>query len=201
VIAILVGLALAACSKERAEKVGTGTTTGATDKDRQATAEEIRMVMVAERPDATASINALEIRNIDGVVTLRGQVADEEVKKALRERVKRLPNVREVKDELAVIPARIKVEGAPAPQVQPGQPGAAPRAASTQTPRTEAIRSHMSKDPKTEVVMRKLLITDDGAVVVISGIVPDQATHDAVMKHAKKAPGVGEVKDQMQIQK
>jgi osmotically-inducible protein OsmY len=204
VIAILAGLALAACSKERPEKVGTSTTTGASDKERTATVEEVRMVMLAERPDATAAINALQITNANGVVTLRGHVDDEQAKKALIDRVKRMPGVKEVKDELAVLPARIKVEGAPAPQVQPGQPGhpgSSPTPASTHTPRTEAVRTQMSKDPKAQVVVNRLVITDDGSVIFISGTVPDQATHDAVMKQAKKAPGVSDVKDNVQIAK
>ncbi|MDB4936890.1 MAG: hypothetical protein JWP87_3862 [Labilithrix sp.] len=194
VIAILMGLALAACSKDRSDHAGTTTTTGASDKG--ASVEDVRMVLVAERPDATAAINALQITNANGVVTLRGQVDDEGTKKALVERVKKMPGVKDVKDELGVIPERIKVQGAP-----PGQQRGTAPAAPTKTPRTDAIRSELSKDPKAKAVVNEVVITDDGSVIVVSGTVPDQATHDAVIRDAKKAPGVRDVKDNLQTAK
>ena len=80
-----------------------------------------------------------------------------------------------------------------------GQPTTAPHA--TRTPRTDAIRSQLSKDAKAKAVVNELIITDDGSVIVVSGTVPDQATHDAVMRDAKKASGTGDVKDNLQTAK
>lgn len=120
-LVMLAVVALAACDRD---KPSTTTTTGA-EVERPTTVEEVRMVMLAERPDATAAINALQITNVDGIVTLRGQVADEQVRKQLVERVKKMPGVKGVKDELAVVPARLKIEpppGQPGQQDQQGQP-------------------------------------------------------------------------------
>ena len=207
-IAILMGLALAACSKDRGH-AGTTTTTGASGE--AASVEDVRMVLVAERPDAVAAINALQITNANGVVTLRGQVDDEDTRKALVARAKKMSGVKDVKDELAVIPARLRMpsgpqgqtgdQGQPNMQGQPGMQGqtAAPRA--TKTARTDAIHSQLSKDPKAKAVIDEIVITDDGSVIVVSGTVPDQATHDAVMRDAKKASGASDVKDNLQTAK
>jgi hypothetical protein len=117
---VLAVLTLAACSRDHADKAGSTTTTGA-GVDRPATVEDVRMVMLAERPDKTAAINALDIQNVDGVVTLRGHVDDPQAKKALVDRVKKMPGVKQVKDELAVIPTRIRIQDQPGQGGQPGQ--------------------------------------------------------------------------------
>jgi hypothetical protein len=117
-LVVLAVLALTACDRDKSGKTGTTTTTGA-GVERPATVEEVRMVMLADRPDQTAAINALQITNVDGVVTLRGHVDDEQAKKALVERVKKMPGV---KDELAVVPARLKIEPPPGQPGQQGQP-------------------------------------------------------------------------------
>jgi len=121
-IVLFATLALAACSKDGSDKLSTTTTTGAVMTDRPTTVEEVRTVMLTERPNATAQINALDITNVDGVVTLRGQVADEESRRALVERVRRIPNVREVKDELDVTPTRLEDQEPSRDPLFPEQP-------------------------------------------------------------------------------
>ncbi|MGZ6090170.1 MAG: BON domain-containing protein [Polyangiales bacterium] len=119
-LAVFALAALPAC-KDRGDKAGSTTTTGAGIGNRPATVEDVRMVMLVERPDQTTAINALQITNVDGTVTLRGHVDDEQAKKALVERVKRMPNVKDVKDELVVLPPSKKIERAPMMD-EPGAP-------------------------------------------------------------------------------
>ena len=200
-IAMLAVLALSACSKD--EKPGTTTTTGASNKEQAASVEDVRMGMLSERPDATLTINALEITSADGVVTLRGHVEDEQMRKALVDRVKRTSGVKEVKDELMVMPTRIKLETGPAAGQgdQAGTPSGSPTATPMQTRRTEAIRTELGKDPKSSAVLDRIIVTDDGSAIVVAGTVPDQATRDAVLKQAKKAADVTNVKDEIIIAK
>src|SRR4051812_13065010 len=104
-IVMLAVLVLAACSKDR-DTAGTTTTTGA-GLDRQTPVEEVRMVMITERPESAAAIDAFRITNENGVVTLRGRVDDEETRMALVNRVRRMSGVKEVMDELSVVPPKL----------------------------------------------------------------------------------------------
>ena len=113
-LAVIALAALPAC-KER-DHAGMTTTTGAGTEGRSPGVEEVRIVMMAERPEATETIKALQITNDSGVVTLRGHVNDEQARTALVERVRRMPNVKLVKDELSVMPAGRNMEGAPQDQ-------------------------------------------------------------------------------------
>jgi len=118
-LAVLALAALPACDRDR-DRTGSTTTTGAGTEGRSPRVEDVRVVLLAERPDAIEAIKALQITNVDGVVTLRGHVNDEQARTVLVERVRRMPNVKLVKDELFVMPTgpKMKMEGAP--QDQPG---------------------------------------------------------------------------------
>src|SRR4051812_47070084 len=117
-IVVFAVLALAACSRDHSDRAGTTTTTGA-GMDRPATVEEVRMVMLTERPDSIATINALRITNENGVVTLRGHVDDDQTKKVLVDRVKKMQGVREVNDELTVVPRQMEGSGSDKTGSQP----------------------------------------------------------------------------------
>lgn len=68
--------------------------------------------------------------------------------------------------------------------------------------RSHAVRKHMEeKEPRSVTIIRGLIISDDGEVVTISGIVPDEATHQALYKTARETPNVKGVKDEIKVQK
>ena len=122
-LAVLALAALPACDRDRdRERAGSTTTTGAGTEGRSPGVEEVRIVMLAERPEAVETIKALQITNDNGVVTLRGHVNDEQARTALVERVRRMPNVKLVKDELFVIPSGRNMEGAPQDQPSKSPP-------------------------------------------------------------------------------
>jgi hypothetical protein len=110
---LFAALSLAACSKNQPSESSEPTLTGGTVKSRPVAVEEIRLVMLEQRPGSPQTINAIHIVNDDGVVTLHGKVDDEQMKKALVDRVKKMPGVTDVKDQLEV-----------APQPKAGSPGA-----------------------------------------------------------------------------
>jgi len=70
----------------------------------------------------------------------------------------------------------------------------------TQTNRTAAVKLTMSKDrPAAAAVIEKLVITDDGSVIYLAGIVPDEAMHQALVKSAQKTAGVKKVQDELKV--
>lgn len=70
----------------------------------------------------------------------------------------------------------------------------------THTKNADAVRTHLKQEKVAPAaVISDLVITDDGTMIVLSGTVPDQATHDAVIKSAKKTPGVKGVRDDLKI--
>lgn len=86
--------------------------------------------------------------------------------------------------------------------VQQGSQGAGSMQAGTHTKNTEAVRGRLKQDKAApEAVLTELIISDDGSMIILSGEVPDQNTRDAVVKSAKKAPGVKGVQDNLQIKK
>jgi osmotically-inducible protein OsmY len=83
---------------------------------------------------------------------------------------------------------------------QTGQAGQGGSMGSGQTKNTEAVRNRLMQDKAAPAsVITALTITDDGSLVVVSGTVPDQVTHDNVLKSAQKAPGVKGIRDDMKI--
>jgi osmotically-inducible protein OsmY len=98
----LVALSLIACSKERQPRVGPTTITAATDEmPAQVSVDEVRHVLLEKRPGSADTINALLIRSENGIVTLTGKVDDEETRWDLVNRVRAMPNVRGVRDQLS----------------------------------------------------------------------------------------------------
>jgi osmotically-inducible protein OsmY len=77
-------------------------------------------------------------------------------------------------------------------QAQPGEMGQ--HKGSTHTKNADAVRAKMAKDrPAAAAIVNHLIISDDGTVILLSGAVPDEATHDALVKSAKSTPGVKSV--------
>jgi osmotically-inducible protein OsmY len=208
-IVVLIGaLSLVACSKERqpAETVGTTAPRGATERVQPtATVEEVRAVLLEKRPESADTINALAITNDGGIITLRGKVEDEPTRSDLVNRVRAMPNVRGVRDEL-----RLHEKPAAGRHEHGGRPGTTTTTGGTmeQHPhekggmsKSDAVRKSMEKAlPKAEHVIHGLTITDDGQVVTISGTVPDEATHHSLLKAAKDTPGVKSVKDDLKVE-
>jgi osmotically-inducible protein OsmY len=96
---------------------------------------------------------------------------------------------------------------APQPTERPvAQPTAQPTteqpgARQAQEPKNvEAVRTHLRQEKAApEAVLSKLEITDENGTIVLNGTVPDKATHEAVVKSAKKAPGVKHVRDNLKM--
>jgi osmotically-inducible protein OsmY len=208
-VALLGALCLVACSKEPrpAENVPGVTTTRSATEQPTVSVEEVRTVLLEKRPGSAESINALMIRNDGGIVTLRGSVEDESTHSDLVNRVRAMPNVRGVRDEIHVSKQHERsstttTTGAPAPgQHEKGEheKGEHEKAASS---KSDSVRKSMEKArPKSEAVIHGLMITDDGQIVTISGTVPDAETHQALLKAAKDTPGVKNIHDDMKVQK
>jgi osmotically-inducible protein OsmY len=64
-------------------------------------------------------------------------------------------------------------------------------------------QSMMTAKPASSQAIQALTITanDDGSIVTIKGSVPDEGTHQALLKAAKGTEGVKTVKDQMKVEK
>lgn len=221
-------LSLAACSKERpAEDIHSKTTTRSGELA-PATVEEVRTVLLEKKPGASETINALVISSDNGLITLRGKVEDEQVRSELVNRVRSMPNVRGVKDELHASPHAMRHGHEKTGEVgtttttgarEPTSEGAG-TAPSTGTPtapsttggatatephgkmsKSDAVRHSMKKaHPKSETIIDALTITEDGSIIMLSGTVPDEPTHRSLVKAAKETPGVKNVKDDIKIQ-
>ena len=104
IVVVLGALSLMACKENKpAEHAATTTTSGAAEPS-PVTVAEVRTVLLEKRPGQSASIDALDIENDNGIVTLRGDVPDETTRADLVNRVRAMPNVRGVKDELRIAP-------------------------------------------------------------------------------------------------
>jgi osmotically-inducible protein OsmY len=196
VIVLLGTLALVACSKDKvADKVGGTTTTGAS-ADGGVTVEEVRMVLLERRPSAKDAINSVIITNEAGMITLRGRVEDEATHADMVNTVRGIPNVKGVNDQLQIAPKQQmgdqgKMGGDQAPMQHPG---------ATQSTRTTAIRAGMMKDRPTDAtVINALLISDDGTMIYLSGVVPDEPTHQALVESAEKYAAGKKVQDELKV--
>lgn len=178
-IAVILGTAcLVACGREKpVEPIGITMVTRSTQVRVPRTSEELKATLIERRPDAAKSIDALDIKNDSGVVTIRGHVADETVRTDLVKYLKSMTGVKSVRDELEVDPA-------------PGSSMA----------RTHAIRKHMHEAlPESDTIIRGLILTDDGEVITISGTIPDEEAREALLKAAHETPNVKGVKDEMKL--
>ena len=211
-IVLLGTLTLLACQKDQSEKPGSTTITGAST-DAGVTVEQIRSVLVQQGPRGT-ELSTITITNDNGIVTLRGRVEDESTKRQMLNTVRGISNVKSVRDDLQVTPKQDDhasqggamqggaMQGGSMQGDHGGTAGmpTGAHAGSTKTKNTDAVRSHLTQDKVAPTpVITSLLISDDGELVIISGIVPDQRTHDAVLKSAQKTPGVKGVRDDLKI--
>jgi osmotically-inducible protein OsmY len=236
-IVVLVGaLCLVACSKDRppAESATTTTRSGEGEAG-NITVEEVRTTLLETKPGAAETINGLAIMNDNGVITLRGKVEDEATHNELVNRVRSMPKVKGVKDEIQVHPKSAhhsdtvgttsttghetthgQGQGTQGQmgQGQMGESGATgqttmgqggqgtPSTMGTTASKSDAVRHSMEKaHPTHESVIRALSISDDGTTVTIVGVVPDAATHQALLKAARETPGVKNVRDEMKVEK
>ncbi len=185
-------LGVIACAREKpAEMVGITETTRAPAQQpqRAATVEEIRTVLLERRPGAATEINAFVIRNEDGIVTLRGRVDDEATHSDLVNRVRSMPNVRGVRDEIRVAP-----KGAPAIEHEQQQH-------QTMSKRDAVRKSMKQSRPMADALIDEIAITEDGQVVTVTGTVPDETTRQALLRAARETPGVSSVKDNLKVEK
>jgi osmotically-inducible protein OsmY len=224
-IVLLGALALvAACSRDKAPESGSTTVTGATTGEaKPVTVEEVRVAILDQNPAGSEALSSVVIMSENNAITLKGSVPDEATHASMVDRVRRMPNVKSVRDELTVAPKTGSMQGTPGkPQAQPmddpgkgnmpGQPQAQPMddpgkgnmpgttTTVTKTKKTDAIRSGMTKDNVAPVtIINGLIISDDGSVIMLRGIVPDEKTHDAVVKSAKKYAGGQTVQDNLTV--
>jgi osmotically-inducible protein OsmY len=165
-------LCMLGCSRNEEDKTGTTRLTGATVKVGP-TAEEIRLMLNQAKPN-DPEVNAFLITDEGGLVTIRGMVPDEQTHADIVRRIKGMPNVTGVRDDLQV----------PEP-----------------TPASDAVRSSMMREqPTSATVVQHLIISDDGTAILVQGVVPDETTHDALLKSAQKASGGESVTDDMRVQ-
>lgn len=65
---------------------------------------------------------------------------------------------------------------------------------------SQSVRDQMRRDqPASATIIQDIVITDDGETVTMTGIVPDIATHDELVKSAQNAPGVKHVQDNLRV--
>lgn len=105
IVVLLGALSLVACARDKGAKhAATTTMTGgeAAREKAPVTGDQVKSALLEEHPGAAQTINGLVIRNDDGIITLRGKVDDEKMRSELVNRVRAMPNVRDVKDELEV---------------------------------------------------------------------------------------------------
>ena len=205
---------VAACSRDRAPETGSATMTGAptaTSEAQPVTVEEVRNVILDRNPTGPEVLRSVIITNENDVITLRGTVPDEDTRSAMINRVRRIPNVKGVRDELTVAPKGGAMQGATTtPQTMPTQaqtleepskPGMqGTTSAATKTKTTDAIRTALTKDNVAPpAVVNGLVLHDDGNVVTLSGTVPDHKTHAAILSSAKKAAGAQLVQDNLTV--
>lgn len=209
ILVLTAALGVVACAKEErpAEPIGTTMTTRG-QQPPAASAEEVRAVMLERRPGEAETINALVITSENGIVTVRGRVDDEATHSDLVNRVRSMPNVRGVRDEIRVAP-----KGAPPaaqPQPETGQPHGQleqPRGQTVQPQpqpmsRVDAVRKSMRQSrPMADAVIERLTIEEDGDTVTVTGIVPDETTRQSLLRAARETSGVKHVKDDLKVEK
>jgi osmotically-inducible protein OsmY len=217
IVIVLATAGLLACSKEKQPAATAGTTTirGAEQALPTASVEEVRTVLIEKRPDSADTINGLIITNEGGVITLRGKVEDEPMRSELINRVRAMPNVRGVRDELHTGRKTVTghpehggkagtttTTGAPIGEGHKKEPiGEGHEKETEGMSKPDAVRKAMEKaDPKAESVIRTLTIKEEGeGIILLKGTVPDEITHQALIKAAKETHGVKSVKDELKV--
>jgi len=208
-ILLLGTLTLMACQKDKIpdNHGGTTTITGAS-ADAGASGvsvEEVRVTLLEHRPASKDVINSVIITNEAGIITMRGRVDDEATHADLVSTVRGMPRVKGVVDQLQVAPKQMMGAdqgkmGADQGKMGSDQMGQMQHPGATTTARTSAVKASMMKDrPTASMVINDLMITDDGTTIFIGGIVPDEATHQALLKSAQKTTGVKNVQDELKV--
>jgi len=190
---------VAACDRDRAPETGSATVTGgSTPEAKPVTVEEVRTAIIEQNPARKDMLSSVVITSENGIVTLKGSVPDDETRTGMVNRVKKMPNVKGVRDELTVMP---KAAQTAQPMDEPSKGGtmsATPSSNKTKT--TDAIRAGLAKDKAApKPVLDALVVTDDGTTVTLGGTVPNDKTHDALLKSAKKSAGNEHVQDNLHV--
>ncbi|HVJ91681.1 MAG TPA: BON domain-containing protein [Labilithrix sp.] len=212
IVVLLGALSLVACAQEKPAEDVSSTKTTAGEQQSTASVEQIRTFLLEKRPGAAEEINALVIRNDSGIVTLQGRVDDEQLRSDLVKHVRAMQSVRGVKDELYVKPktsgatesagqyGTSTMTGAPLARQDHEEKAKAEEKERGELSKSDAVRKAMEKThPKSEPVIHALTITDDGQTVTLKGAVPDEATHQALIKTARATPGVKNVRDELTV--
>lgn len=104
----LVAAGMLACTKDRApvspSSTGETTTTGANvpPSDGMRKVEHVRAVLREQRPGRQADIDTLVIGEAGGVITLAGDVSDEQAHAEILQTVRSMPGIGEVRDQIRV---------------------------------------------------------------------------------------------------
>ena len=200
-------LSVLACGKDRPPEDVTTTRGAMAEPAPMVTVEQVRTVLLEQRPSASDTINALTITNDGGIITLRGRVEDEATHADIVNRVRQMPNVRGVRDELQVMPRSPMPEaGEPGTGGGPmggAQVGGGPMGgAQTMGPTVDAVRQSMkTARPNEGAVIDALTITEEGQMVTVSGMAPDEATHQALIRAARDAAGGKTIRDEIRVEK
>lgn len=211
---ILGALCVVACSHGKpADTANVTTITRATEVKPAVTSQEIKTVIIARRPGSAKDIDALAITNDNGVVTLRGHVEDEATHNEVVSTVRSMANVKAVRDELQVLPMATASgagdkygldEDYDTTTTTAGEMDKKDHADHEKGEMTKsgAVRKHLEEAaPKSVMIIRGLIITDDGEIVTLKGIVPDEPTHQRLAKAARETPDVKDIKDELKVQK
>lgn len=182
-------VSVAACSKDKPAESPEGTMTPATEAGTtgRADVDAIRMTLIREYPQQADQIRALSISENNGVVTLSGTLHDEPNRNRIVSRVRQMPGVRDVEDRLR------SQQG----MAQTGQTGMQQQPMSSTA---DEVRMFMLQErPNDPDIVRGLVISEDGGIVTLRGRVYDEQMKSDLTRAARKARGVRDVKDDMQV--
>jgi len=174
---------VAACSRDRAPETGSTTVTGASTNDQKpaatSTSTSMQQGHQGQQPGATSTSTSMQ----QGQQGQQGQLGQQG---------------RDQGQTGAASTSTSMQQGQPMDTDKTGGSSATPSSNKTKT--TDAIRNGLKKDKAAPAaVIDALIIRDDGSVVIMSGTVPDDKTHDALLKSAKKSAGNAHVQDNLHV--
>jgi hyperosmotically inducible protein len=145
--------------------------------------------------DETVQARRIDVDTREGVVTLRGEVRTAREETRALEIALGTGGVRDVVDELSVMPER---EGAPTTGVEgiPPEPGAA--GVGTDAGITANVKARLLADP--DITGLTINVDTRNSVVTLTGTVNSQAQKAEAVRLAREVEGVINVNDQLTIE-
>jgi osmotically-inducible protein OsmY len=135
----------------------------------------VRSTLIADDPDSTTSVS---VSVTDGVVTLRGTVKDERVRRRMVEHAQETVYVRAVVDRLRVDPRRRRI----ADQVS-----------------DLALAARVQVALGAQLGVQKVIVHVERGVVTLDGTVSDAATKRTMLATARGVRGIRNVVDRIRV--